>query len=448
MKTGVINNAAAIKRIVFFLFISGVLTTTSVQAGSLAVLGTDTSVKAEIARQLNDRAVNSALYFPLSTKRFYVKRGFAPIWTLEQKDQNKTWAAMLLVDCVLQFGLRHEDYHPKDLLYPLLHKILEQPEKISSSQKARFEILLTDAMLAFMNNLHFGKLNPYYTPAKIDRGTVNGFNGSDILANALNQPAFMDAIVKVQPTNEDYKAFQHRLHMIKGVYEGDCYETPEAEVRKIAVNMERLRWAEINDSTYIQINIPTYSLKLVRPDTTFNFKVIVGKRATPTPLMVSMLTDFATSAGPRVIKNEGRDKFNSGNLSFKAAVPNEKRGAYIYFMPGNKAGIELQGVSNKSLFSKDGRAASDGAIKIERGEELAKQLLIMAGDKNDIKSVHRALMNREVKVFSLKRPIPIRITYITAAIVDGQIVEYNDVYNLDRAIENMLYDIKANNKTK
>lgn len=447
MKTGVMNNAV-IKRIVIFLFISGVLTAANVQARGLGILRTDTSVKAEITRQLNNRAVNNGLYFPLSTKRFYIKRNFAPVWTLEQKDQNKTWAAMLLVDCVLQFGLRHEDYHPKDLLYPLIHKILEQPEKISSSQKARFEILLTDAMLTFMNNLHFGKLNPYYSPAKIDRETVNGFNGSDILANALNQPAFMDAIVKVQPTNEDYKTFQHQLHMIKGVYEGDCYETPEADVRKIAINMERLRWAEINDSTYIQVNIPTFSLKLVRPDTTFSFKVIVGKRATPTPLMVSMLTDFATSAGPRVIKDESRDNFNSGNLSFKAAAPNERKGAYIYFMPGNKAGIELQGVSDKNSFRKGGRAASDGAIKIERGEELAKQLLITGGDKNDIKSVHRALMNHEVKVFSLKNPIPIRITYITAAIVDGQIVKYNDVYNLDSAIENMLYDIKPSNKTK
>jgi murein L,D-transpeptidase YcbB/YkuD len=161
-----------------------------------------------------------------------------------------------------------------------------------------------------------------------------------------------------------------------------------------------------------------------------------------------MLTDFATSAGPRVIKNESRDKFNSGDFSFKAATPNEKKGAYIYFMPGNKAGIELQGVSDKSLFGKGGRAASDGAIKIERGEDLATQLLITGGDKNDIKSVHRALMNREVKVFSLKKPIPIRITYITAAIVNGQIVKYNDVYNLDSTIENMLYDIKPSNKTK
>jgi murein L,D-transpeptidase YcbB/YkuD len=446
MKASTINNAIT-KRIAVFLLILGAALT-YVRAKGLTNTGADTSVTAEITRQFNDKSLNDELYFPLSAKRFYIKRGFAPVWTLEQKDQNKTWAAMLLIDCVLQFGLRHEDYHPKDLSYPLLHKILEQPEKISNKQKARFEILLTDAMLNFMNNLHFGKLNPYYAPAKIDREAVNGFNGADVLTNAIGQAAFMDAIVKVQPDNEDYKVFQHQLHMIKGVYEGDCYETPEADVRKIAVNMERLRWAEINDSTYIQINIPSYSLKLVRPDTTFNFKVIVGRPATPTPLMIGTLTDFATSGGPKVVKDWARDKFNPGILSFKQAAGHEKKGAYIYFMPGNKTGIELQGVSDKSLFRKQERATSDGAIRIERAEELAKLLLKTGGSESDAKAVHRALMNREVKVFALKKPVPLRITYITAAIVDGQLVKYNDIYNLDSRVENLLYNLKPVAKTK
>lgn len=446
MKASIVNNAVT-KRIAVFLLILSVALT-YVHAKGPTNASADTSVTAEITRLFNDRSLNNELYFPLSAKRFYIKRGFAPVWTLEQKDQNKTWAGMLLIDCVLQFGLRHEDYHPKELLYPLLHQILEQPEKISNKQKARFEILLTDAMLNFMNNLHFGKLNPYYPAAKIDRGTVNGFNGVDVLTNALGQPAFMDAIVKVQPANEEYKAFQHQLHMIKGVYEGDCYETPEAVVRKIAVNMERLRWAEINDSTYIQINIPTYSLKLVRPDTTFDFRIIVGRPAMPTPLMIGTLTDFATSTGPRVVKDGAHDKFNPGNLSFKRTTGREGKSAYIYFMPGNRTGIELQGLSDKSLFRKQERALSDGAIRIERPEELAKLLLKTGGSESDIKAVHRALTNREVKVFALKQPLPIRITYITAAIVDGQLVRYNDIYNLDSRIENLLYNLKPLAKTK
>ncbi|MGY4386476.1 hypothetical protein ACVWYN_003531 [Pedobacter sp. UYP24] len=36
------------------------------------------------------------------------------------------------------------------------------------------------------------------------------------------------------------------MKLIKGQYVGDCYEIPESEVRKIAINMERLRWWEFN----------------------------------------------------------------------------------------------------------------------------------------------------------------------------------------------------------
>lgn len=408
----------------------------------------DTSVTAQIVGQLNDKALNNGLYFTVSTKRFYEKRDFAPVWTVEQKDQNKTWAAMLLIDCVLQFGLRHEDYHPKELQYATLHTILEEPGKVSNKQKARFEIFLTDAMLAFMNNLHFGKLNPYYPAEKIDRAAINGFNSEELLTNALKQPAFMDAVVKVQPVNKDYAIFQHQLHLIKGLYEGDCYETPEADVRKIAVNMERLRWADMNHSTYIQINIPTYTLKFVLPDTTYIFKIVVGAPATPTPLMVSTLTDFATGTGTVNPKTNQRDKLIPYNLFFKQKTGNQKNGSYIYFMPGNKAGIELLGLSDKNLFTKQKRAMSNGAIRIERGEELAKLLLTTAGNKTDIQSMHRALMDREIKIFQLKKPVPIRITYITTAIVDGQIVKYEDIYNLDSKVENQLYGLKPISKTK
>ncbi|WPV00654.1 hypothetical protein SNE26_02595 [Mucilaginibacter sp. cycad4] len=448
MKTFETNKAVRKIPVVFLVFfIAGItIAAKAARSNTTNPSNADTSVTAEISRQLNNKQGNQGLYFPLSVKRFYKQRDSAPIWTVEQKDQNKTWAAMLLIDCVLQFGLRHEDYHPKELLYATLHTILEQPGKISNRQIARFELMLTDAMLAFINNLHFGKLNPYYTPAKIDGGAVNGFDTAGVLTNALTQPAFMDAIVKVQPENKDYQAFQHQLYMIKGVYDGDCYETPEADVRKIAINMERLRWAEINDSAYIQINIPTYLLKLVRADTTFSFKVIVGKPATPTPALATSLTNFATAAGAEVIKARSTDKFSSNNLSFNTAAGGKRKAGSIYFIPGNEAGIELPGVPDQGLFRKQARATSNGSIRIERGEELAKLLLKADGNEAFIKPMHKALMNNEVKDFVLNKPLPIRVTYITAAIVDGQLVKYNDIYNLDNRVESQLYNIEPNNK--
>lgn len=407
----------------------------------------DTSVVTQIKAQLNDKELSRSLYFPLSAKRFYQKRNFTPVWTIEQKDQNKTWAAMLLIDCVLQFGLRHEDYHPKDLQYTTLHTILEQPGKISNKQKARFEILLTDALLNFMNNLHFGKLNPHHPASEIDRQTIDGFNTEETLTNALKQPAFMDAIVKVQPANDDYKAFQHQLHLIKGVYEGDCYETPEADVRKIAVNMERLRWMDMKDSAYIQINIPTYTLKLVKPDTTFSFKIIVGSPATPTPLMETMLTGLAVTQSPKNDNGEKRDEAVTRNFLLKPTSGNPKKYDFIY-LAANNGNLELRGVSDKNLFKKQKRATSNGNITVERGAELAKLLLQMAGNQKDIKSIDKAVMNHEKKTFLFKKSVPVRVTYITAAIGEGDIIKYSDIYRLDDRIEKLLYPLQTGRVTK
>ncbi|QEM10650.1 hypothetical protein [Mucilaginibacter rubeus] len=442
------------KQIVILLFVSCILVMSAVAKAKSLVPDktidrkkTDTSVIAEINAQLNDKSLNKGLCFPLSTKRFYQKRAFTPVWTVEQKDQNKTWAAMLLIDCVLQFGLRHEDYHPGELQYTTLHTILEQPGKISNKKKARFEIVLTDALLSFMNNLHFGKLNPYYPASKIDRETINGFNTEETLTNALKQSAFMDAIVKVQPANRDYTVFQYQLHLIKGVYEGDCYETPEADIRKIAVNMERLRWAAINDSAYIQINIPTYTLKLVLPDTTFNFKIIVGAPATPTPLTAILLTGFTTSQSTQKVNAGNGDRSVAGSLSSKQAPINQRKNDNIYFI-GSSTAVALQGTSDKSLFRKQKRASSNGGIIVERGGELAKLLLKIAGNESDVKSMSRALLNREIKFIQFKSPVPVKVTYITAAIGDGGIVKYNDIYNLDSKVENLLYQLKPRHRTK
>jgi len=76
---------------------------------------------------------------------------------------------MLMLDCVLQFGLSHDDYHPKELSYDLLHNILEKPGQVSAADKAKYDILLTDALVTFMNHLHYGKLNPDFPLPKLTR---------------------------------------------------------------------------------------------------------------------------------------------------------------------------------------------------------------------------------------------------------------------------------------
>jgi hypothetical protein len=238
MKTSAKINYDALQSRFLLLAVFAMLSFGCKQASSAANKASvaDTSISANIKQLLNASKTGIAIYFPESVKRFYMQRAFAPNWVNPQANTKPTWESMLMLDCVLQFGLAHEDYHPADLLYTKLHDILERPSTVSSVEKAKYDILLTDAMITFMNHLHFGKLNPEYPASRIDK-LRGGFNADAALTNAMQQKDYMSAILDVQPKSKEYSDLQSRMHLLEGIYQDDCYEVPEAEVRKIAINM-------------------------------------------------------------------------------------------------------------------------------------------------------------------------------------------------------------------
>jgi hypothetical protein len=130
----------------------------------------DTAVSDEIAKQLENPI---ELNFPLSVKRLYAANSSQSIWMQEESNTSKTWSSMLLLDCVLQFGLSHDDYHPDRLLYSKLREMLKGPKKATVKDKATFEIYLTDALITFINDLHFGKANPSLPRYQIDKGNIS-----------------------------------------------------------------------------------------------------------------------------------------------------------------------------------------------------------------------------------------------------------------------------------
>jgi L,D-transpeptidase YcbB len=407
-----------------------------------AVLNPDTSLTTVIRVQLKSFKNGAELYYPNAVFHFYRQNGFQPVWVKPQADSRQTWEAMLMLDCVLQFGLSHDNYHPKELVYDRLHTILEQPGQVNVNEKARYDIVLTDALITFINDLHYGKLNPEYSARRIDAGPLRGFNADDLLANAISQKNLMRAVLNAQPKTKEYSDLQYELHLIEGVHQGDCYEVPEATIRNIAINMERLRWAAADDNNdrYIQINVPSYSLKFHQPDTTFEFKVVVGKPSTRTPIIQSAITYFTTASDWKVTSKSTADGIyyrDRHNIGDRDAI------GTIYFWFVNKYGISLKGVRQKQLFKKQGRALSNGNIEVERGEQLAGLLLKQDGDQNKIKALHNTINAFQVQNFILKKAVPVKITYLTCEMKDGILVTYKDIYNLDKQLEMALYNAKS-----
>jgi hypothetical protein len=149
---------------------------------------------------------------------------------------------MMLLDCVRQYGLVHDDYHPRELLYDRLHRLIEKNG--TDEEKAYFDVLLTDAMIRFLNNLHYGKLNPVYTADKIDGGTA--FKADKLLLLALSANNFSGTINSAQPKTKLYFDMQYHMRLLVGLRSEDCYVIPKGLERKMAVNMERLRWMSTN----------------------------------------------------------------------------------------------------------------------------------------------------------------------------------------------------------
>ena len=439
----------------------------------------DTSVSAFIQQDLAGENIKElGLYYPNTVKRFYEANRSQAAWVNEQSNTKQTWQAMMLLDCVLQYGLFHSDYHPAELLYTPLHTMLEEPGKIAGSAKARFDILLSDALIAMMNNLHYGKLNPLYGADKIDAGLMLPFHAENALMDARLQKDFTAALLGAQPKTKQYAAMQDRMRLLKGQYQEDCYDVPESEVRKIAINMERLRWAEIDEDAYLQVNVPSYTLKFIQPDTTYEFRVVVGKTTAQTPSLSSTITYFTTFPewkipqkifGAELLPKALKDTDYIVNNHFviydqagnyvspgKSNLRRVKRHPELYyarqssgcdnalgnlvFRFQNIYAIYLHDTPEQQLFKREERAFSNSCVRVENARHLAQLVLAYSGDTNKIPLFNKAVKNHLTRNISLRKPLPIKITYLTCELKQGLVITYKDIYNLDKSLEMALYN--------
>jgi len=358
----------------------------------------DTSISASLKSRL---AKDASLNYPLTVKRFYRQTSYRLAWIAPDTVKSNAWDAMLLLDCVLHYGLSPSDYHLKRLLYERLNAMMAKNEKVSNRQKVEYDILLTDAIITMINNLHYGKLNPVFTPAMLDKGNLGDCRAAEVLMRSLKQKDFKTAIQNTQPVSKAYYSFQYHMRLVLGQQAGDCYEIPEGDIRLMAINMERLRWINRNDSVYISIDIPTYTLKLHQKDTTYQFKVLIGKPETPTPLLQS-----------RVLAIIG----NRSGIMFK--------------LSDNSLTMTGTSVTGKQA----SRALSDGTVWVTNAPHLAALLL-----KNNQKALsadnpNTKITGKAVRQYALKKPMPVRVTYLTCAIGELGLIRYKDIYNLDQRL--------------
>lgn len=429
------------------------------------------SLKIAIQLQLNNSS-KEELHFPKTVKRFYELLNYNPYWLTSSTDIKKILTALLLFDCTKQYGLNATHYHPEVVNYTQLHDVLDKLKIASDHKKANFELKLTDAIIALINHLHFGKYNPNFKDTQMDEADF----ALQSLTAALNDNDFINSILNTQPKCLPYQKLQNQMRLVAGQYICDSYEISDSDFRKMTINLERLRWFNWEQPN-IHINIPSYTLNYNLPNYSRTFKVVVGKPSTPTPTLQSTITHFNSAPNWRVPKsiftNELIPKalkdiyyFNKNNFlildkkgnivpvtyanlerikhnpSQFSAVQNagcDNALGKIVFRFTNTYGIYLHDSPEQQLFKNKTRAYSHGCIRLENADELALLLLKNDGQDYQLSVFKQAIKNYRKQTFNLKLPMPIYVTYLTCSIADERLETYPDLYKLDKELENLMF---------
>jgi murein L,D-transpeptidase YcbB/YkuD len=274
---------------------------------------------------------------------------------------------------------------------------------------------------------------------------------------------------------QSIQAFQ-RMHNLKadGVPGKNTYRymawPTERYLEKLKINQKRYEnLPESQPPTRIEINIPEYALRLYHNDSLIQqFKVIVGKFKTQTPILTSEI-DYLVfnpcwtvphkiaveSMLPRMKKDtnylEDRNMFitqngerinhkeidfatcSKDNFPYKI-FQNASAGnalGQVKFMFDNPNAVYLHDTPDKYLFNKDSRTFSNGCIRLKNAIQLAELLLKI--DENSAVITDKLAPGYPVKTF-LNKPIPIIIQYQTVRYNEElELVQFfNDCYGFDR----------------
>jgi L,D-transpeptidase YcbB len=282
-----------------------------------------------------------------SVRNFYRLNEYRPVWTHARGLSKRADNLLGLISRARDFGLEPSHYHVsaiREIQQTIGH---QSPEDKHTGLKIELELLMTDAALSLMVNLHTGyaafdsalfSKDWFATlPAVLYTGIRQGSIQECILSM---QPDFIE-YVQLQRATEKYlqantltdkqteisypakdsvilrKQIREALislgYLMKNSNEQDFTEalkkfqhyhglepdgkpgnnTVEALAqsslfgyRRLVLNLDRLRKQECPDSVSLVVNIPAYQLKVFNNNVLIDtFRVIVGNPSSPTPLL-------------------------------------------------------------------------------------------------------------------------------------------------------------------
>ena len=257
-----------------------------------------------------------------------------------------------------------------------------------------------------------------------------------LLRSALAAHDIASALNGLLPSHPQYAALKSALALTP--------QTSQSRIDRIRLNMDRWRWLPQDlGNKYVIVNVPGFHATLVENGVNrWKQRAIAGATKTPTPQLSAMAVGVMLNPSwevPPSITHEVSGKrgfvpiMKNGKLVRWSQPPGPTNAlGQVKFVMYNPHNIYLHDTNARSRFSSRMRALSHGCIRTEHIMDLATELLTDDGGTWTPERIKAQLATGKTKQANFVKPVPVYIVYFSsAALNDGRIVDYQDLYGRD-----------------
>jgi L,D-transpeptidase YcbB len=361
-------------------------------------------------------------------RRFYARRGFAPVWETRQAQANSLMDAISRAGA---HGLAPELFHADVLLSPATLPSLDR------------ELLLSSAFLSYADALARGAM-PVERRRDDETLTPEPVDVAAVLDAAIASPDPAAVIEGLAPTTPTYRKLRQALQD----------KTATTRLREVRVNLERERWLPRRlPADRVWVNVADGRLVLYRDDQpVFSTRVIVGmdERRNQSPELQASIDgiwfnppwnvpkDIAEGIlakarlDPTYLARHNMVMLPDGGLQQRGGG-NSALGQLMFHMK-NRFDVYLHDTPSKNLFGRDDRRFSHGCIRVEDPRKLAALLM-----QQPIEAINESIATGSANWGALPKPVPVFVVYETAfADGDGALQFRADIYGRDAEISQHL----------
>jgi L,D-transpeptidase YcbB len=347
-------------------------------------------------------------------------------------DQRNAVDLLSFIQQIGSEGLNPADYDPEGLMAAMASG---DPLRMSAEASDRFNRVSWDLAMGHVKRTARGAwhvVDPDLDAARQDA----------LLRTALAQHSIPASLRGLMPTHPQYAALKAALA---------APGTDALTRSRIRLNMDRWRWLPRDlGQKYIIVNVPGFHATLVENGVNrWKHKAIAGATKTPTPQLSvlaegvmlnpwwevppSITREVAGKPGYVALKKDGKV------LRWRQPPGPSNALGQLKFVMYNQQNIYLHDTNARSRFSSRMRALSHGCVRTENILDLATQLLGDDGGEWTADKIQAVLASKKTKQLNFVKPVPVYIVYFTAAALnDGRIVAYNDLYGRDPKVQTAL----------